>query len=311
MEKPVSINLRGTTISELTDFRFDTVANEHQFFQLTFRRALLQADLDISAPESFYNTPVRLNFLMASGKVRQVTGNIITLKSIDRPGYSPEVTIAGTLYSPAGKFPKLDRFIWGAIVLPLLLMGSVFLYVHQLKDKLVEKRGTIASYSRNASYKGTRRHSFKIAPFQASFKRSYYRPIVNRPSEYIDALFTSAYDGFHADSTGQPVQFFVLHGDVDKLSAEGETVPFFGLRDANKPYSGLDQFPDILYYAKDQVWWYFLWVIFAFAEIALLGFVFYYYRMFAFKDDPRKRMLFWSFAVLIVILNVPIILMFI
>ncbi|TCD01387.1 hypothetical protein [Pedobacter psychroterrae] len=311
MEKPVSINLRGTTISELTDFRFDTVANEHQFFQLTFRRALLQTDFDLSAPESFYNTPVRLNFLTPSGKVRQVTGNIITLKGIDRTRHLPEVTIAGTFYSPVGKFPKLDRFIWGAIVLPLLLMGSVFLYAHLLKDKLVERTGTVASYSRNSSYKGTRRHAFKVAPFQASFKRSYYRPIVNRPSEYIDALFTSSYDGYHADSTGQPVQFFVLDGDVDKLSAKGETVPFFGLRHAGKPYSSLDQSLDILYYAKDLVWWYFLWVIYAFAEIALLGFVFYYYRMFAFKDDPRKRIVSWSFAVLIAILNIPVILMFI
>ena len=139
MEKPVNIDLRGTTISELTDFRFDAMANEHQFFQLTFNRASLQNDFDLSALESFYNTPVRLNFLTQTGKLRQVTGNIITLKCLDRAGHAPEVTIAGTFYSPAGKFPKLDRFIWGAIVLPLLLMGSVFLYVHQLKDKLVEK----------------------------------------------------------------------------------------------------------------------------------------------------------------------------
>ena len=190
-------------------------------------------------------------------------------------------------------------------------MGSVLLYVHLVKDKFVEERGTVASYSRNSSYKGTRRHYFKIAPFQATFKRSYYRPIVNRPSEHIDALFTSSYDGYHADSTGQPVQFFVRHGDVAKLSVKGETVPFFGLRHAGKPYSSLDQSLDILYYAKDQIWWYFVWVTYAFAEIALLGFVFYYYRMFAFKDDPRKKIFFLGFAVLIALLNVPLILMFI
>ena len=311
MEKPVNIDLRGTTISELTDFRFDAMANEHQFFQLTFNRASLQNDFDLSALESFYNTPVRLNFLTQTGKLRQVTGNIITLKCLDRAGHAPEVTIAGTFYSPAGKFPKLDRFLWSAIVLPLLLMGSVFLYVHLFKDQLVERRGTVASYTGNSSYKGTRSYAFIIAPFQTSFKRSYYRPIVNSPSAHIDALFTSSYDGYHADSTGQPVQFSVLEGDVDKLSVKGGKVPFFGLRPADKSYSSLDQSVDILYYAKDQVWWYFLWVIFAFSEIALLGFVFYYYRMFAFKDDPRKKVLFLSFAILMVILNVPVILMFI
>jgi len=311
MEKPVNINLHGAIISELTDFWFDTVANEHQFFQLTFKRALLPADFNLSTPESFYNTPVRLNFLTPSGKLRQVTGNIITLKWVDRSGHSPDVTIAGTFYSPSGKFPKLDRFLLAAMVLPLVLMGSVFLHVHLLKGKLIEKMGTVTSYSRNASYKGTRRHSFKIAPFQVNFKRSYYRPVVNRPSEHIDALFTSSYNGYHADSTGQPVRFYVLKDDLNKLVAKGMTVPFFGLRHADRPYSGLDEFLDILYYTKDQVWWYFVWVGYAFAEITLLGFVFYYYKMFAFKDDPRKRILSWSFAVLMVILNVPVVLMFI
>lgn len=89
MEKPVSINLQGTTISELTDFRYDTVANEHQFFQLTFNRFLLQTNLGLSAPESFYNTPIQLNFLTRSGRLKHVTGNIITLKNIERPGHSP------------------------------------------------------------------------------------------------------------------------------------------------------------------------------------------------------------------------------
>lgn len=311
MEKPVSINLQGTTISELTDFRSDTVVNEHQFFQLTFNRLLLQTDVNLNAPESFYNTPVRLNFLTQSGKVKKVTGNIINLKCMDRPGHSPEVIIAGTFYSPAGKFPKLDRFLWCAIVLPLLVMGSVFLYIHLLSQKMVEKRGTVAYYSRGSSYKGTRKHLFKIAPFQASFKRSYYRPIVNSPSEEIDALFTSSYDGYHADSTGQTVRFLVLKGDVGKLATKDKTVPFFSLRDVNKPHSGLDQSLDIFYYAKDHLWWYFVWLIYAFTEIALIGFVFYYYKMFAFKHDPWKRMLSWSFAVLIVILNVPVVLMFI
>ncbi len=311
MEKPVSINLQGTTISELTDFRYDTVANEHQFFQLTFNRFLLQTDFGMTAQESFYNTPVRLNFLTQSGRLRHVTGNIISLKYMERAGHSPEVTIAGTFYSPAGKFPKLNRFLWAAILLPLLVMGSVFLYVHLLSQKLVERRGTIDSYSRSSSYKGTRKHSFRIAPFQASFKRSYYRPIVNRPSEHIDALFTSSYDGYHPDSTGQAVRFFVLKDDVDKLPTKDSIVPFFNLQHADKAYSSLDQSLDILYFAKDQIWWYFVWLIYAFAEIALLGFVFYYYKMFAFNQDPRKRVLSWSYGFLILILNVPVILMFI
>ncbi|EDM37935.1 hypothetical protein PBAL39_15959 [Pedobacter sp. BAL39] len=311
MEKPVSINLQGTTISELTDFRYDVVANEHQFFQVTFSQLLLQNDFGLTAAESYYNTPVGLNFLTQSGKLRQVTGNIITLKQIERPGYPPEVTIAGTFYSPAGKFPRLNRFLWSAIVLPLVVMGSVCLYVHLLSQKLVEKRGTIASYSRASSYKGSRKHSFRIDPFQSSFKRSYYRPIVDRPSEHIDALFTSSYDGYHPDSTGQAVRFFVLKDDVDQLPAKESTVPFFNLQHGANAYSSWDQSLDILYYAKDQLWWYFVWLIYAFAEIASIGFVFYYYKMFAFNHDPRKSILSWIFTFLIVILNVPVILIFI
>jgi len=311
MEKPVSINLQGITISELTDFRYDTVANEHQFFQATFSRLLLQTDFGLNAPEDYHNTPVRLNFLTQSGRLKQVTGNIITLKHLERPGHPPEVTIAGTFYSPSGKFPKLNRFLWAAIVLPLLVMGSVFLYVHLLGQQMVEKTGTIASYSRASSYKGTRKHSFRIAPFQASFKRSYYRPIVNRPSEHIDALFTSSYDGYHPDSTGQAVRFFILKDDVDKLPAKESTIPFFNLQHAAHAYSGWDQSLDILYYAKDRFWWYFVWLIYAFAEIASIGFVFYYYKMFAFNQDPRKSILSWIFTFLIVILNVPVIFIFI
>ena len=245
-----------------------------------------------------------------SGGLKKVTANIVSLKHVDRPGHSREILISGTFYSPEGGFPKLKRYVSAAIVLPIVLIGLLVLYVSFTKGRLVEKTGTVKSFSKT-SYKGTQNYSFKIDPFQSNFKRSYRHPFVSHSTKHIEQLFSTA-DGIDpADSTGQALRFSVLKADVEKLQANKSSVPFFLIRDANKSYPSLDQFLDILYYGKRQLWWYFAWLIYTFLEIALLGFVFYYYKMFAFKDDPRKRRLFWTFAFLISLLNIPLILIFV
>lgn len=313
MEKPVSLSLRGITISELTDFRYDVSANEHQFFQLTFKRFLLNTlpDFDLNAPESFSNTPVTLNFSTGAGKIKQVTANIVILKGIDRPGRVPEISIAGTFYSPEGKFPKLNRFLLSAVVLPMFLIIMSFLYVNHLCHNLVVSNGAIGFYEAGSSYKGSKSYTFKIVPFQASFKRSYHRPLFDNASEHINALFTGSDNDYHADSTGQSVRFYVFKADVDKLYDKDRTVAFFNLQHAKSPYSSLDQFIDVFYYAKDHVWLYLVFIVYAFLEIAFIGFVFFYYKMFAFYNDRRKKIFFWSFAVLVVIFNIPVVFIFI
>ncbi|WP_140418616.1 hypothetical protein [Pedobacter sp. AJM] len=312
MEKPAGLSLRGTTISELMEFRYDTVIHEQQFFQITFKRFLLNSlpDLDLNEPESLNNTPITLHFKSASGKIKQVTANIIVLKCIDKPGHSPEVSISGTFYSPEGKFPKLNRLVLFAIVLPIFLTGLVFLYVDHLRHELVEKKGTVGSYGIASSYKGRRNYNFKIIPFKASFNRGYYQSVFDTPSEHINELFTVDNDGDRANGTGQPVRFYVFETDVDKLSDKAETITFFNLQHAKSSYSGVDQFLDVLYYVKGHLWRYLILIIYAFMEMAAIGFVFYYYKMFAFYHDGRKRILFWSFIALVAILNMPIILIF-
>jgi len=305
--KPTSASWKGITITTFSAFRFDTLVREQQFFQLNFKQPYNSPfKVGIDDPESFSETPIILNFEEPSGKIKRVNANVIKVSYVTNPGQQPEIILGGTIYRPSGNIPKFSLLVFTAFLLPVLALGLLYLHVSSLRQQLIAMQGKVTTFQ-DSSYKRHKRFIFKVSPYNATLYREYNRPIFNTPTQNIEALFMADYDGYHQDSTGQLVTFYVLKNDRTRLYKPNEKVTFFNLKSQNQAFSNTDQFFDVLYYVSDKTWIYFVWIVYLAVEVFSLIAAYYYYKMFSLFHQRRNQILWWSGVILTILFNLIVV----
>jgi hypothetical protein len=305
--KPTSAVWKGVIIAQFSSFRYDTTVREQQFFQLKFRQPFNSPFIaGTDDPEIYNETPIILNFEQPSGKIKPVNANVIKVSYVSSPGQQSEILIGGTIYRPTGNIPKFSLLVLTAFMLPILALGSLYLHVTWLRQQLTALEGNVRSFQ-DSSYKRHKRFTFKVSPYSATFYREYYRPMFNTSTKNIEALFMSDYDGYHQDSTGQWVTFYVFKNDSAKLYQSNEKVTFFNLTHQKQAFSNTGHFLDVLYYATDKTWVYFAWILFLAMEVISIIFAYYLYKMHALYHQRRNRLLWWSGVILTLLLNLVVV----
>ncbi|WP_345950023.1 hypothetical protein ABDD95_00930 [Mucilaginibacter sp. PAMB04274] len=306
--KLISVVWEGVTITQFSDFRSGATVHEQFFFELKFKQPVTGSPFNsgIDDPECFNEKPITLNFQAPSGAAERVIGNIIKVAYVKSPGQQPEIFIGGTMHRPSVKFPKFNLLAIALLMLPILFIGGLLFYASSIQHNLTLLQGKVTFFEEN-SYKMHKRYTFKVSPYKATLFRDYHRHIFGIASQNITSLFMSDYDGFHADSTGQPVRFYVLKKDSAKLFAPHQKVSFFDIRGVNKLPSRKEHFLDALNYAADNSWLYFVWLLLLATQAACFCGAYYHYKMYSLFHYPGNKVLWWGSLVLSSIINFVIV----
>ena len=206
------------------------------------------------------------------------------------------------MYRPSGTVSKFSLIAVALMLLPVMLLTSLFLYVSSAQHDLIPMQGKV-TYFKDNSYKRFKRYTFRVSPFQATLYREYDRPLFDNPIKNIDGLFMSDYDGFHKDSLGQPVRFYLLQGDSSKLHNEDAKITFFALHSVKMAPARTDHFWDMWNYVTDKSWIYFGWLAFLAAEVACYCSAYYFYKMYALYHQRRSKILWWGAVGVSLLLN--------
>ena len=307
-DKLISAVWEGVTITAFSAYRSDVTVHEQLFFELKFKQPLTGFPFrpGIDDPERFNEKPITLNFQTSSGAIEQVVANIVKVVYIKSQAQQAEIIIGGTMYRPAKKIPKFSLLAIALFMLPVVFLGGLFLYANSLERQLIEKQGKIIFF-KDDSYKKHKRYTFKVSPYNATLYREYYRHIFKTPPENMADLFTSDYDGFHRDSTGQAVRFYLFKHDCNKLYKSGQKITFFNLKGIDQPSSRTDHFLDLLNYAADQTWVYFAWLLLLVTEVFCFVCAYYYYKMYSLFHHGGNKFLWYTCLGLSFMINFGII----
>jgi hypothetical protein len=302
---PVSVVVNGDVISELINFRYGQQLHDQQFFELKFKQPLFGSPFSFGTgdAESYINKPIKLNFKDSLGRLKSVSGTIVSLEFISSPGHQAEVVIAGTMYKPSGGVNKFSLFLVALLAFPLLFTGGLFLYVSNLGTSLVKTEGVVRSFEDRMG-KGAHWYTFKIAPYAAYFKRHYGNPVLSSGVKDINELNTGSDGAFNANGAGQLVTFYVLKEDLPKLQSGSENVDFLYLHLQKKPIVKFDYYYDVLVYITDKTWFYFTWLFYMAIEIACLVFAFYCYKMYTLNQQLKNRLIWLTCITFAAIFNI-------
>jgi|GEM_PF-3055009 len=293
--KLISAVWEGVTITEFSAFRSGPTVHEQFFFELKFKQPVTGSPFKpgIDDPEIFNEKPITLNFQAPSGAAQRVIGNIIKVNYIKTPGQQPEIFIGGTMHRPTVRFPKFTLLAITLLALPILFLGGLVLYGYSIQNSLTAVQGKVTFFD-DSSYKMHKRYTFKVSPYKATLFRDYHRHVFGIASQNITSLFMSDYDGFHKDSTGQAVRFYVLKTDSAKLFAPRQKVSFFDLKGLNEPTSRKEHFLDALNYAVDRTWIYFAWLLLLATQVVCFCAAYYHYKMYSLFHVLGNKVLWWG-----------------
>ncbi|MDT3405276.1 hypothetical protein [Mucilaginibacter terrae] len=306
--KLVSVIWDGFTITEIESFRSGEVKNGQHFFELKIKQPPNGSPFKpgIDDPDSFKERPITLNFLEYFGQVKPVIANIIKVDYTNDPSQSRQIIIGGTMYQPSGTLSKFSLIAIGLVMLPVLFVAILSLCANSLQHKLIPVNGKV-TYFKDDSYKRFKKYTFKISPFKATLYREYDRPLFDESARNIDELFMSDYDGFHKDSIGQHVRFYLFSSDSSKLNTAGEKVTFFDLKRVDGSPVKQNHFWDMWNYITNKSWIYFAWLALLVAQLVCYCSAYYFYKMYALFHVQRNKVLWWSSITLSSVLNLIII----
>ena len=309
-ESPTSVVIKDIVIPEVYSFRYGQQVHDQRFFELMFRQPLLGSPLSFANNDAaaYVHQPITLQFQGAFGKMRSVSGTIVKLEFLNIPGQNAEVVVTGSMYQPSGNLSKFTLALMALLLFPLLFTTGLFWYVSQISSSLVKTEGKINSLQERGS-KGYHSYNLMIAPYHASFYRSYQSPVLKIARENIDALSEPEDGSYDQEHKGKAVDFYVFKNDLVKLNDPGVKVDFFYLKSAIQPQVKFDYYYDVLVYATDKTWIYFSWVFYLFTEVFCFGCAIFCYKMYAMDQQTKNRIIWYTCLVIAAVFNIAILAM--
>jgi len=306
-ESPISVVIKNIVIPEVHSFRYGQQLHDQRFFELRFRQPLLGSPLSFANNDAatYVHQPITLHFEGAFGKMRSVSGTIVNLEFLNIPGQNAEVVVSGTMYKPSGNLSKFTLALIALLLLPVLFTTGLFGYVSQISDSLIKTEGRIDSLQESRS-KRHLSYNLIIAPYHASFYRSYKSPVFNPARKNIDALSASKDGSDDQQPKGQAVDFYVFKNDLVKLNDPAVKVDFFYLKSAIQPQVKFDYYYDVLIYATDKTWIYISLVFYFFIEVFCFGCAIFCYKMYALDQQTKNRIIWYTCMVIAAVFNVAI-----